>query len=71
MPRRKLYTPPTDTEIACFAFSILQNENPQRATEVWLQAKAHLIAVRQHDAGMFDSTIFKKRNRSLLKGAKC
>ena len=70
MPRRKSYIPPTETEIACFAFSILQNENPQRATEVWLQAKAQLIADRQHDAGMFDARLLRKRNRSLFKGAK-
>jgi hypothetical protein len=48
----KSYTPPTIDEIASCAFSIFAQEQPHRAREAWLQAEAHLVARRQHDAGL-------------------
>ena len=50
------YVPPTEHEIACCADAIYAQEYPQHARELWCQAKAQLIASRQHDAGLLKGT---------------
>jgi hypothetical protein len=53
--KSKTYRPPSEEEIACYAYAILAAEQPQRAQEAWRQAEAQLIADRQHDAGLLPS----------------
>jgi hypothetical protein len=56
--RLKSFREPTEKEIAHFAFSIFSQEDPQRALEIWRQAKAQLIADRKHDAGLLQAADF-------------
>ncbi|MFN7137997.1 MAG: hypothetical protein ACK4UN_01515 [Limisphaerales bacterium] len=46
------FHPPTEAEIACCAYAIYAQENPQRALQIWREAEAQLMADRQHDAGL-------------------
>ena len=50
---KRKFIAPTDAEIAFCAYAIYAKENPERAIELWGEAKAQLIAARQHDAGLF------------------
>ena len=49
---------PTDEEIARYAFHLWESEGRAhgRDVEYWFQAKAHLIARRQHDAGLLEQS---------------
>ncbi len=55
------YTPPTDSEIACYAFAIVAQQQPAQALDAWHEAKAQLIADRQHDAGMLTAPVKNPR----------
>lgn len=54
----KAFRRPTADEITRYAYAILAAEQPHRAEEAWRQAKAQLIADRQHDAGLLPTGDF-------------
>lgn len=47
---------PTDSEIATYAYYLWESEGrlSGRDLDYWLQAKAHLIADRQYEAGLLE-----------------
>jgi hypothetical protein len=53
----KNFNPPTDEEVAAFAYKLWEAEGrPEgRDFDHWLQAKAHLTADRQYEAGVLPS----------------
>ncbi len=53
-PQSSLYQEPAHHEIAAYARSIWESEGCPEGREIshWFQAKAHLIAARQLEAGM-------------------
>jgi DUF2934 family protein len=53
----KNFQPPTDEEIARYAYCLWESEGRihGRDLDYWLQAKAHLTAARQEEAGLLNS----------------
>ena len=53
---------PADEEIARYAYHLWESEGRQhgRDMDYWMQAKAHLIARRKHDAGLLKQAAQKK-----------
>ncbi len=49
---------PTDNEIAVYAYHLWEADGsiPGRDMDYWLQAKAHLIADREYEAGLLRTT---------------
>lgn len=56
------YDEPTRDEIAACAYSIWENEGRPAGREIahWLQAEAHLVATRKHDAGLVRESVPEK-----------
>jgi hypothetical protein len=53
----KNFQPPTDEEIAHYAYCLWESEGRihGRDLDYWLQAKAHLTAAREHEAGLLNA----------------
>ncbi|MGZ4961723.1 MAG: DUF2934 domain-containing protein [Limisphaerales bacterium] len=53
----KTFTDPTDNEIAAYAYKLWEAEGRPDGHDLdhWLQAKAHLTADRQYEAGVLGS----------------
>ncbi len=53
----KTFTEPTDHEIAAYAYKLWEAEGRPAGHDLdhWLQAKAHLTADRQYEAGVLGS----------------
>ena len=51
---RKEFQPPTDEEIARYAYYLWESEGRihGRDLDYWLQAKAHLTAAREYESGL-------------------
>jgi hypothetical protein len=50
----KPFSEPTDEEIALYAYHLWESEGCTNGRDIehWLQAKAQLTAIRQHEAGL-------------------
>lgn len=59
----KTFTEPTDDEIAAYAYKLWEAEGRPNGRDLdhWLQAKAHLNADRQYEAGVLTGDSKKKR----------
>lgn len=53
----KPFNQPTDDEISVYAYHLWEADGRQHGRDVdyWLQAKAHMIADRQYEAGLLPS----------------
>lgn len=56
------FIPPTDEEIAMYAFHLWDAEGrqPGRDLDYWFQAKAHLTIDRQYEAGLLTLTLMRE-----------
>lgn len=74
----KSFTEPTQDEIAAYAYKLWEAEGRPDGRDIdhWLQAKAHLTADRQYEAGVLASpaaaaqTDTKKKRRTELQNGR-
>jgi hypothetical protein len=67
----KKFQPPTDEEIARYAYCLWESEGQihGRDLDYWLQAKTHLIAAREHEAGLLAKVKPQERPAGKLQDA--
>ena len=61
----KIFTEPTQDEIAAYAYKLWEAEGRPNGRDVdhWLQAKAHLTADRQYEAGVLTGPTASAKKR--------